>query len=134
MRIFQRQPSVILTSWATEPLPDPTKFAKRAGEGERHAQRRRHADVEAEYNAVTCVAVYLQLMSFSQKGIDRLRVYQEHAAMRCAPGEDVVLSVGFDVGECLVLVCFLVVCIFGIVIWDGWDSAGLVQGPFHQVS
>ena len=95
-----------LTHTYTEPLPDPTKFTKRAGEGEKHAARRRHADVEAEYNAVTCVALYLQLMSFSQKGIDRLRVYQEHAAMRCAPGEEVVLTPGFDIGSCRCF-CFL---------------------------
>lgn len=86
-------------TYRTEPLPDPTKFTKRVGEGEKHAARRRNADVEAEYNAVTCVALYLQLMSFSQKGIDRLRVYQEHAAMRCAPGEEVVLTPGFDIGS-----------------------------------
>jgi len=81
----------------TEPLPDPAKFLRREGEPERHAQRRRNADQEAEYNAVTCVAVYMLLMSFSQKGIDRLRNFQEHLQMRHPDGEFEV-SEGFEDG------------------------------------
>lgn len=80
-----------------EPLPDPTKFAKRDGEAEKQAMRRKNADVEAEYNAVTCVAVYMLLMSFSQKGIDKLRNHQEHMEMR-HPNEEFVVSEGFDDG------------------------------------
>jgi serine/threonine-protein kinase ULK2 len=80
-----------------EPLRDPLKFAKREGEAEKHAMRRRNADIEAEYNAVTCVAVYMLLMSFSQKGIDKLRNHQEHAKMR-NPDEEFVVSEGFDIG------------------------------------
>jgi serine/threonine-protein kinase ULK/ATG1 len=53
--------------------------------------------MEAEHNAVTCVAVYLLLMSFSQKGIDKLRNYQEHMKMRNPDGEFIV-SEGFDEG------------------------------------
>ncbi|KAH0831348.1 kinase-like protein [Lanmaoa asiatica] len=79
----------------TEPLPDPAKFARREGEAEKHAERRRNADQEAEYTAVTCVAVYILLMSFSQRGIDKLRNYQEHLRMRYPDG-DFVVSAGFD--------------------------------------
>ncbi|KIK96084.1 hypothetical protein PAXRUDRAFT_826357 [Paxillus rubicundulus Ve08.2h10] len=100
------QKTDILTHWADEmyeavkavpqkPLPDPAKFARREGEAEKHAERRRNADQEAEYNAVTCVAIYMLLMSFSQKGIDRLRNYQEHLRMRHPDGEFIV-SEGFD--------------------------------------
>lgn len=100
------QKTDVLTHWADEmyeyvkavpqkPLPDPMKFAKREGEAEKHARRRKHADMEAEYNAVTCVAVYMLLMSFSQKGIDKLRNHQEHMKMR-HPDGDFVVSEGFD--------------------------------------
>ncbi|KAF8153267.1 other/ULK/ULK protein kinase [Crassisporium funariophilum] len=100
------QKTDVLTHWADEmyeyvkaipqkPLPDPTKFEKREGEAEKHARRRKHADMEAEYNAVTCVAVYMLLMSFSQKGIDKLRNFQEHMKMRHPEG-DFVVSEGFD--------------------------------------
>lgn len=54
--------------------------------------------MEAEFNAVTCVAVYMLLMSFSQKGIDKLRNFQEHMKMRHPEG-DFVVSEGFDEGE-----------------------------------
>ncbi|KAF8893084.1 other/ULK/ULK protein kinase [Infundibulicybe gibba] len=100
------QKTDVLTHWADEmyeyvkavpqkPLPDPTKFTKREGEADKHARRRQHADIEAEYNAVTCVAVYMLLMSFSQKGIDKLRNHQEHMKMR-HPDGDFVVSEGFD--------------------------------------
>ncbi|KAJ7734777.1 other/ULK/ULK protein kinase [Mycena maculata] len=100
------QKTFVLTHWADEmyeyvkavpqkPLPDPTKFAKREGEADKHARRRKHADMEAEYNAVTCVAVYMLLMEFSQKGINKLRNHQEHMKMR-HPDGDFVVSEGFD--------------------------------------
>ncbi|KAF9452103.1 Pkinase-domain-containing protein [Macrolepiota fuliginosa MF-IS2] len=100
------QKTDVLTHWADEmyeyvkaipqkPLPDPTKFTKREGELEKHARRRKHADMEAEYNAVTCVAVYMLLMSFSQKGINLLREFQEHMGMKY-PAGDYVVSEGFD--------------------------------------
>ena len=60
--------------------------------------RRRHADAQAEYNAITCVAIYMLVMSFSQKGIDELRKYQEHMEMR-HPDEDFLVSEGFDDGS-----------------------------------
>lgn len=53
--------------------------------------------MEAEYNAVTCVAVYMLLMSFSQKGIDKLRNFQEHMKMK-HPDGDFVVSDGFEMG------------------------------------
>lgn len=101
------QKTDVLTHWADEmyeyvkavpqkPLPDPTKFTKREGEPEKQARRRKHADMEAEYNAVTCIAVYMLLMSFSQKGIDKLRHYQEHLKMR-HPDGNFVVSEGFHV-------------------------------------
>ena len=80
-----------------EPLRDPTKFIKRDGEAEKQAIRRKNADVEAEYNAVTCVAVYMLLMSFSQKGIDKLLNHQEHMKMR-HPDDSFVASDGFHDG------------------------------------
>lgn len=100
------QKTDFLTHWADEmyeyvkavpqkPLPDPAKFVRREGEPEKYAQRRQKSDQEAEYNAVTCVAVYMLLMSFSQKGIDKLRNFQEHLRMRHPDGEFEV-SEGFD--------------------------------------
>ncbi|KAI5118367.1 hypothetical protein M0805_004339 [Coniferiporia weirii] len=100
------QKTDVLTRWADEmyeyvkavpqkPLPPSTKFAKRDNESEVAAERRRNADIDAEYNAVTCVALYLLLMSFSQKGIDRLRVHQEGMKMRDPEGR-LEVSEGFD--------------------------------------
>jgi serine/threonine-protein kinase ULK2 len=91
-----------------EPLPDPSKFAPREGENEKLAARRRNADVQAEYNAVTCVAIYMLVMQFSQKGIDELRKYQEHMEMRHPEG-DFVLSEGFDEGALLAFLYLLTV-------------------------
>lgn len=88
----------MLTQQFAEPLPDPSKFTKREGEADKLAKKRKHADMEAEYNAVTCVAVYMLLMSFSQKGIDKLRNYKEHMNMRYPDG-DFVVSEGFDDGQ-----------------------------------
>lgn len=53
--------------------------------------------MQAEYNAVTCVAIYMLVMQFSQEGIDELRKYQEHMEMRHPEG-DFMLSDGFDEG------------------------------------
>ncbi|KAH9927969.1 kinase-like protein [Epithele typhae] len=100
------QKTEVLTRWADEmydyvkafpqkPLPDPTKFLRREGETDRIANRRRNADIQAEYNAMTCVAVYMLLMTFAQKGIDRLRNYHEHLQMRDPDGE-LEVSEGFD--------------------------------------
>lgn len=110
----------------TEPIPDPSKFIPREGEAAKHAQRRRHADQEAEHNAVTSVAVYMLLMTFSQKGINKLRAYQEHLQMRHPDGEFTV-SEGFDEGE----ISFSLVKRETRA--DVCCSAGLVQGPVHQV-
>ena len=52
---------------------------------------------DAEYNAVTCIKLYLLLMSFSQKGIDRLRIHQEGMKMR-DPEERLEVTEGFDDG------------------------------------
>ncbi|KAK0447122.1 hypothetical protein EV421DRAFT_184395 [Armillaria borealis] len=76
-----------------KPLADPNRFAKRDGEADRQARRRKNGEMEAEYNAVTCVAVYMLLMSFSQKGINKLRNHQEHMKMR-RPDGDFVVSEG----------------------------------------
>ncbi|KAH9953551.1 hypothetical protein BGW80DRAFT_1410075 [Lactifluus volemus] len=100
------QKTHVITRWADEmyefvkgeprkPLPDPNKFTPREGENEKVAVRRRNADVQAEYNAVTCIAIYMLVMQFSQKGIDELRKYQEHMEMQ-SPEGDFVLSEGFE--------------------------------------
>ncbi|KAF7319635.1 Other ulk ulk protein kinase [Mycena chlorophos] len=100
------QKTFVLTNWADEmydfvkavpqkPLPDPTKFEKRDGETDKLARQRKRSDQEAEYNAVTCVAVYMLLMSFAQKGIDQLARHQEHMRMR-HPDGDFMVSEGFD--------------------------------------
>ena len=46
---------------------------------------------------MTCVAVYMLLMSFAQRGIDRLRNHHEHLQMRDPDGE-LEVSEGFDEG------------------------------------
>ncbi|EMD36891.1 hypothetical protein CERSUDRAFT_51641, partial [Gelatoporia subvermispora B] len=102
------QKTEVLTHWADEmyeyvkavpqkPLPDPKNFKQREGEPEKHAARRKRADVEAEYNAMTCVALYMLLMSFSQKGVNKLVNFYEHLQMRDPDGECEV-SEGFDDG------------------------------------
>ncbi len=53
--------------------------------------------MQAEYDGVTCVAIYMLIMRFSQKGIEELRKYQEHMEMRHPEG-DLALSYGFDEG------------------------------------
>ncbi|GBE83400.1 kinase-like domain-containing protein [Sparassis latifolia] len=100
------QKTEVLTHWADEmyeyvkavpqkPLPDPTKFIRREGEPERKAEKRKNADIEAEYNAMACVALYMLLMSFSQKGVSKLCNYYEHMQMRDPDGE-MEVSEGFD--------------------------------------
>ncbi|KAI0708695.1 kinase-like protein [Earliella scabrosa] len=100
------QKTEVLTHWADEmydyvkafpqkPLPDPKKFSRREGETDRLAARRKNADIQAEYNAMTCVALYMLLMSLLQKGIDKLRNYYEHLQMRDPEGE-MEVSEGFD--------------------------------------
>ncbi|KAI0356963.1 Pkinase-domain-containing protein [Trametes cingulata] len=100
------QKTEVLERWADEmydyvkafpqkPLPDPAKFSRREGEPERLAARRKNADIQAEYNAMTCVALYMLLMTFAQKGIDKLRNYHEHMQMRDPDGE-LEVSEGFD--------------------------------------
>lgn len=90
------QKTDVLMHWADElyeqvkavprkPWLDPTEVA----------EERRPADAKAEYDAVTCVAVYMLLMSFAQKGIDQLRRYQEEMLDQEREGEYVV-SEGFD--------------------------------------
>ena len=108
-----------------EPLPDPAKFTRREGEAEKHAERRRNADQEAEYTAVTCVAVYMLLMSFSQRGIDKLRNYQEHLHMRYPDG-DFVVSAGFDEGNHFLL------ALSGPMLTP-LSSTCVVQRAVHQV-
>ena len=78
-------------------MPDPSKFESREGESPKYAARRKNAEIQAEYNAVTCIALYMLLMSFSQKGIDKLRNFHEHLQMRDPDGE-LEVSEGFDEG------------------------------------
>ena len=81
----------------SEPLPDPSKFERRKDEADKQATKRRNADIQAEYNAMACVALYMLLMSFSQRGIDKLADFQEHMKMKHPDGQFVV-SEGFDDG------------------------------------
>ncbi len=53
--------------------------------------------MQAEYNAVTCVAIYMLVMQYSQKGIDELCKYKDYIDMRHPEGE-LALSDGFDEG------------------------------------
>ncbi|KAF9781249.1 other/ULK/ULK protein kinase [Thelephora terrestris] len=103
------QKADVLTHWADEmyefvkavpikPLPDPNKFEKRKDEADKQANKRKNADIQAEYNATSCVALYMLLMSFSKKGIDKLADFQEHMKMKHPDGKFVV-SEGFDDGE-----------------------------------
>ncbi|CAL1709962.1 unnamed protein product [Somion occarium] len=100
------QKTEVLVTWADEmyesvkavpqkPLPDPAKFVKREREADRQAARRRNADIQAESNAMTCIALYMLLMTFCQKAIDKLRNHHEHLQMRDPDGE-LELSEGFD--------------------------------------
>lgn len=79
-------------------MPDPSKFEKRKDEADKQANKRKNADIQAEYNAMACVALYMLLMSFSQRGIDKLADFQEHMKMKHPDGKFVV-SEGFDDGE-----------------------------------
>lgn len=99
-------PIYLISAIFIEPLPPTSKFKKREDETDRQADRRRNADIDAEYNAVTCVAVYLLLMTFSQKGIERLQVHQEGMKMRDPEGR-LEVSEGFDDGMNLMDVCSL---------------------------
>lgn len=87
-----------LTDHNSEPLPDPTTLERLEGEQEKHAEKRKNLAVQAEFNAVTCIAVYMLLMSFAQKGIDKLRDHLETMQMRDPDGEYEV-SEGFDEGK-----------------------------------
>ncbi|EJD01812.1 kinase-like protein [Fomitiporia mediterranea MF3/22] len=100
------QKTDVLTRWADEmyeyvkavpqkPLPLSSKFERLDGETESATERRRTSMIDAEYNAVACIALYLLLMSFSQRGIDRLRVHQEGMKMRDPEGR-LEVSEGFD--------------------------------------
>jgi serine/threonine-protein kinase ULK/ATG1 len=109
-----------------EPLADPAKFLRRDGEHEKVAIKRHIADKEAESTAVTTVAVYMLLMSFSQKGIDKLRNFQEHLRMRHPDGEFEV-SEGFDDGMFYFCIQSTAQCSCSE------QSSVVVQGALHQM-
>jgi serine/threonine-protein kinase ULK/ATG1 len=79
---------------AAEPLPPPARMTRRESSDSKHSKRKTPEE-EARYNAQICVTLYILLMSFAQKGIDKLRSYQEHMAMK-HPDTDFVASEGFD--------------------------------------
>lgn len=82
-----------------EPIPDPSKFTKRLGERDKDAGKRRNAEVQAETDAITAIAVYMLLMAFCQKAIDKLKNYHEHIKMRDPQGDlQLEPSEGFDEG------------------------------------
>jgi serine/threonine-protein kinase ULK/ATG1 len=70
---------------------------QKEGEAERAAQQRKKAEVEDEFQAVTCVAVYMLLMSFSQNGIHALGRHKADLEMRF-PDKNIEVSEGFDLG------------------------------------
>ncbi|KAL1729588.1 kinase-like domain-containing protein [Schizophyllum commune] len=103
------QKTEVLTHWADEMY----RFAQ---EMMQNPSKKRDAKSEAEYEAVwlglaskserrldllqvTCVAVYLLLMSFAQKGIDELRRHQEEM-LEDHPDADYIVSEGFDDALC----------------------------------
>ena len=83
----------------SEPLPRPAPVPKTDNQ-----PHRRRADVEAEFNALTCVELYLLIMAFSQKGIDQLRIYQDQTKMR-DPYGNFEMSPGFDDGMFCSVLC-----------------------------
>ncbi|KAI0074595.1 other/ULK/ULK protein kinase [Panus rudis PR-1116 ss-1] len=100
------QKTEVLTHWADEmfesirafpykPLPDPAKFMPREGETERQAAKRKSAENRAASDAMTAVALYILLMTFAQRGIDKLRNFHEHLQMKDPDGE-IEVSEGFD--------------------------------------
>ncbi|GJJ14702.1 hypothetical protein Clacol_008969 [Clathrus columnatus] len=102
------QKTQVLSSWADEmygyvksipqkPLPDPKKFVQGEHEDPEMAQRRQNVEVEVEGSAVTCVALYMLLMGFSQKGIDALKRFKVDLEMRF-PDEEIPLSESLEDG------------------------------------
>ena len=89
-------------------------------------------DAEAEYNAVTCVALYVLLMSFSQKGIDKLRVHHEGLEMRDPGRKRFFVTEGFDHGTLILLVVWQVV-VLQLFFFCVTPSFDMVQGTFFEV-
>ena len=58
---------------------------------------------------MTCVALYMLLMEFSQKGINRLRDFHEEMRKRDPDGE-LEVSEGFDEGGLAAIPVLLVTC------------------------
>ena len=77
---------------------------------------------------MTCVALYMLLMSFSQKGIDKLRNFHEHLQMRDPDGE-LEVSEGFDEGSWHIPIPVVVLILKPLT---GY-SVVMVQGSFYQV-
>jgi hypothetical protein len=76
---------------------------------------------------VTSVAVYILLISFSQKGINKLRNFQKHVRMRHPDGEFEV-SEGFDDGT-------FYLCVQSTAQRSHSEqSSVIVQGALHQMS
>jgi serine/threonine-protein kinase ULK/ATG1 len=99
---FHVDPSVsirLMRDSITEPLTYPKKLVRKEGEPDRRAERRKHAEVAGEWNAVTvtCVALYTLLIGLSQKGIDSLKQYQGELERRF-PDDDVGVSEEFEDG------------------------------------
>ncbi|KAF9644945.1 hypothetical protein BDM02DRAFT_3190128 [Thelephora ganbajun] len=94
------QKTDVLTRWADEmyefvkaipikPLPDHNKLERHKDEADKQANKRKNADIQAEYNAMVYVALYMLLMSFPQRGIGKLAGFQEHMEMKYSDGKSV---------------------------------------------
>ena len=116
----------------SEPIAQTPKLAKREIDSDRTAEARRMQDAEAEYNAVTCVALYVLLMSFSQKGIDKLRVHHEGLEMRDPGRKRFFVTEGFDHGTLILLVVWQVV-VLQLFFFCATSSFDMVQGTFLEV-
>jgi serine/threonine-protein kinase ULK2 len=80
-----------------EPLREPDMLTRHETDTDRQIRRRKQVLIDARSNAVICVHVYMRVMGFSQKGINQLRLFQEHRKM-LFPNNEFEISEGFDDG------------------------------------
>ena len=80
--------------------PKPSITRRPVATRDKEAGKRKNAEVQVEMDAMTAIAVYMLLMTFCQKAIDKLKNYHEHIKMRDPQGDlQLEPSEGFDEGE-----------------------------------